>query len=65
MPIPGDHLKEGWGVLRLNPWHLAGVFTSSIDAENLAQSLGPSYLVKFGDHVLGSPEFSFANGPRA
>lgn len=56
-----DDLKEGWGVLRVQPWHLAGVFASSIDAENLAQSLGPDYVVKFGDHAIGSAEFSFLN----
>lgn len=60
MPIPGDDLKEGWGVVRLTPWHLAGVFASSADAENLANRLGPGYTVKYGDHALGSPEFSFA-----
>jgi hypothetical protein len=54
-------LKEGWGVVRLEPWHLAGVFASSIDAEKLAQQLGPAYLVKFGDHEIGSSEFSFLN----
>lgn len=62
MSIPGDGLSQGWGVVRLNPWHLAGVFASSIDAENLAEKLGPGYVVKFGDHALGSPDFSFANG---
>ena len=62
MPIPGDNITQGWGVVRLNPWHLAGVFVSSIDAENLAQRLGPGYVVKFGDHVFGSPDFSFTHG---
>jgi hypothetical protein len=60
MPIPGEMLKRGWGVLRLRPWHLAGIFPSSIDAENLAQSLGPDYVVKYGEHVAGSSDFSFA-----
>ena len=60
--IPGDMIKAGWGVLRLSPWHLAGVFASSIDAENLAQRLGPGYVIEFGDHVLGSPDFSFESG---
>jgi hypothetical protein len=58
MPIPGEMLKRGWGVLRLRPWHLAGIFTSSIDAENLAQALGPDYVVKYGEHEAGSSDFS-------
>jgi hypothetical protein len=61
MPIPGELLKRGWGVLRLQPWHLAGVFTSSIEAENLAQTLGPSYTIKYGEHTPGSSEFSFSS----
>jgi hypothetical protein len=59
MPIPGDALRSGWGVVRLKPWHLAGVFSSSADAEKLAQMLGAAYIVKYGDHALGSPEFTF------
>ena len=55
MPIPGEMLKRGWGVLRLDPWHLAGVFASSIEAEALAQSLGPKYTVKFGEQTLALP----------
>ena len=57
MPIPGDDLRAGWGVIRLNPWHLAGVFRSSIDAENLAQTLGPAYAVAAGllRHRLDNP----------
>lgn len=62
MPIQGDHLNTGWGVVRLDPWHLAGVFHESADAENLAQMLGATYLVKYGDHVAGSPDFSFRTG---
>ncbi len=65
MPIPGDDLKEGWGVVRQNPWHLAGMFASSVDAEKLAEKLGPGYTVKYGDHRLGSPDFSFANNSSA
>jgi len=60
MAIPGETLKQGWGVLRLKPWHLAGVFTSSVDAENLARSLGPEYTVKYGEQTVGSSDFSYA-----
>ncbi|MES1201266.1 MAG: hypothetical protein ABUS57_07425 [Pseudomonadota bacterium] len=63
MPIPGDELKTGWGVVRLKPWHLAGVFKSSAEAENLAQLLGAAYVVKYGEHAIGSPTFKFAEGP--
>mgnify|MGYP001615449559 CR=1 FL=1 len=61
MPIPGEMLKRGWGVVRLRPWHLAGIFTSSIEAENLVQTLGADYTIKYGDHTPGSAEFSFTD----
>lgn len=63
MPIPGEMLRRGWGVLRLQPWHLAGVFASSVEAESLALALGPAYTIKYGEHVPGSSEFDFANSP--
>lgn len=63
MPIPGEMLKRGWGVLRLQPWHLAGVFTSSAEAENLAHTLGPAYVIKYGEHTPGSADFSFMDSP--
>lgn len=63
--MQGEFLKQGWGVVRLNPWHLAGVFAVSADAENLATALGPNYAVKYGDHVAGSPDFSFVQAPGA
>jgi hypothetical protein len=59
--IQGDGLGKGWGVVRLNPWHLAGIFVSSIDAEALARQLGEGYIVKYGDHVAGSLDFTFAS----
>lgn len=65
MPIPGDQLRAGWGVVRLKPWHLAGVFKTSVDAEDLAKRLGVGYVVRYGDHVAGSPDFSFVNTPSA
>lgn len=58
MPIPGEMLRRGWGVVRLKPWHLAGIFASSIDAEALAATLGPAYAVQFGEHTPGSGEFA-------
>lgn len=56
-------MKRGWGVLRLRPWHLAGVFTSSADAESLAQRLGADYTIKYGEHTPGSSDFSFESSP--
>ena len=54
-------LKAGWGVLRVQPWHLAGVFAASVDAENLARSLGEGYVVKYGERSGGARDFVFEN----
>jgi hypothetical protein len=63
MPIPGEMLKQGWGVVRIKPWHLAGIFNSSLDAENLAEALGPDYQVRYGDQKAGPGEFRFVAAP--
>jgi hypothetical protein len=59
MVMPGHDLGAGWGVLRMRPWRLAGVFVTSVEAEALARALGADYVVKYGDHRVGSGEFSF------
>lgn len=64
MSIQGDALNQGWGVVRLAPWHLAGIFVSSLDAEAFAREMGEGYVVKYGDHAFGSPEFTFSENAR-
>ena len=49
--------KSGWGVLRLSPWHLAGVFETSGEAEIKIAELGAGYTIRYGDTVPGSDEF--------
>lgn len=63
MPIPGERLKRGWGVLRLQPWHLAGVFASSVEAEAFAQALGPAYTIKYGERASEHSDFDIADSP--
>jgi hypothetical protein len=62
MSMPGKNLESGWGVLRLKPWHLAGVFRSSAEAEKFEGGLGEGYVIKYGDHRVGTQEFSFEQG---
>lgn len=59
MSIRGEFLTSGWGVVRLKPWHLAGVFRESIEAKKLAALLGPAYVVKYGERAAASGEFVF------
>jgi hypothetical protein len=65
MPIPGEMMTRGWGVLRMQPWHLAGIFAASEEAESLAQALGAAYIVKYGEHTPGSSDFSFMDSSSA
>jgi len=63
MPIPGEFLNSGWGVMRLSPWHLAGVFVTSPEAEQYALTLGVPYVVRYGDHEKNTSAFSFVAAP--
>ncbi len=47
----------GWGVVRNNPWHLAGVYTAKESAEAEALKLGNQYEIHYGSHRLGSDDF--------
>ncbi|SPZ52601.1 Uncharacterised protein [Serratia quinivorans] len=47
----------GWGVVRNDPWSLAGVFSNKKDAETKAIDVGDGHEVKYGSHRLGSDDF--------
>lgn len=61
MPHSGDRVKSGWGVFRLAPWHLAGVFETSGEAEAKVAELGPAYTIRYGETRPGSDEFVSRN----
>lgn len=50
-----------WGVLRRDPWHLAGIFALRQQAENYRDQLGPDYEAIFGSHPFGGDGFSFSS----
>lgn len=55
---------SGWGVVRLSPWHFAGLHSTSEPAEECAAEMGRDYVVKYGDHRVGSGEFVFDGAGR-
>ena len=57
MSFPGHKLRSGWGVIRRAPWHLAGVYEISAEAETRVAQLGPEYKIRYGENRLGSDEF--------
>lgn len=49
--------RRGYGVLRREPWHLAGVGTSLEAAQAFATKLGTDYRVRFGSQRIGTDDF--------
>jgi hypothetical protein len=47
----------GWGVIRNEPWDLAGMFPTKQEAEVAREKLGESYRVRYGSRKLGSNDF--------
>lgn len=56
---------SGWGVVRLTPWHFAGLFQTAEPAESKAVEMGAGYVVKYGEQRVGSDEFEFNGAPHA
>lgn len=49
----------GWAVIRLNPWHLVGLYTSKDIAEKKALLAGEDYEAVYGSHLPGTDDFIF------
>lgn len=57
MQSNGHTVKLSWGVMRDKPWHLAGVFEWSSEAEKMAHRMGPDYKVRFGEKLSDTDQF--------
>ena len=51
----------GWGVARMAPWHLVGVYATKDMAETKAAGMDAEYKAAYGSHRLGSDDF-ISNG---
>lgn len=49
--------RRGWAVLRSEPWHLAGFFKTEKEAQQLVNSMGSNYQVKYGSNNFGTDDF--------
>ena len=51
--------RRGWAVLKSTPehWHLADFFKTEAEAQQLAESIGYDYEVKFGSRLFGTDNF--------
>lgn len=50
---------KGWGVVRMEPWHFAGLYLTEEAANAIQEKLGDDYKVADGSHRLGSDDFVF------
>jgi len=48
MPYPSSVNQEGWGVYRVVPWHMHGVYRTEAEADVEAMKVGQQYSVAFG-----------------
>lgn len=49
--------RSGWGVVRVKPWRLAGIYPTRKEAEERRARLGDDYVVRFGDGWTWSDDF--------
>jgi len=47
----------GWGVVRLAPWSLHGVYPNKDEAESEAKKAGTDHEVHYGTHKPGTDDF--------
>ena len=52
-----DTRVSGWGVIRVHPWQLAGVFPTQAKAVERMDKLTPGFVVRFGEGSLRTGEF--------
>jgi hypothetical protein len=57
MPFKAGRTLKGWGVIRENPWHFAGLFPTREAAEAKAKELGPGYIARPGEQQEGTDNF--------
>ena len=48
MRYPRSENQQGWGVFRIVPWHMHGIFLTEADADAEAKKVGCQYKVAVG-----------------
>ena len=49
---------EGWGVYRIFPWHMHGIYLTQSEADVEAKKVGSQYTVDFGSSHAGTGNFT-------
>lgn len=61
MPFPTGKALKGWGVIRNDPWHFVGLFTTQSEAYTKAREMGPGYIARLGEQREGTDDFVWTN----
>jgi hypothetical protein len=54
---------KAWGIIRFDPWDVAGTFTTREEAETELKKYGADYQIEYGSRKLGSNDFVINNKP--
>jgi hypothetical protein len=61
MPYPRTVDQEGWGVYRVVPWHMHGIYRTELEADAEAVKAGNQYAVGFGSSHARSGNFTLVS----
>jgi hypothetical protein len=59
----GSLNQHGWGVCRLLPWHMHGIYFTEAEANSEAKKAGRNYSVAFGSSDAASGNFKIVPAP--
>ena len=63
MRDPGTVNQHGWGVCRILPWHMQGIYFTEAEANFEARKVGPKYGVAFGSSDAVTGNFTIVPAP--
>ena len=63
MPDSRTANRHGWGVCRIVPWHMQGVYFTEAEANSEAKKAGREYHVAFGSSHAGTNNFTIVPAP--
>lgn len=58
MPYPRIEDQQGWGVFRIVPWHMHGIYLTEAEAEAEAKTVGYEYNVAIGSSHARTGNFT-------
>ena len=61
MAYPRSVDQEGWGVYRVVPWHMHGIYLTELEADAEAVKAGKHYAVGFGSSHARSGNFTLVS----